>query len=150
MSHALIRQQTVVVVATTAVAMSMRRGYVHIRQRSGTRGSSCAALRVARRTLASGRVGRRRSLEGRFVLFATCCAHVSAVARAHNRPASLLQHALPRAASKATTVTATMAAINVKNDVAGASGEQLRRVAALTGMANEQDAKASVYPTRAM
>eukprot|EP00965_Chrysotila_dentata_P157995 5219969-Pleurochrysis_carterae.AAC.6 len=43
-----------------------------------------------------------------------------------------------------------MAATSVENDAAGASGEQLRRAAALTGLANEQDAMAPVYPTRAM
>eukprot|EP00965_Chrysotila_dentata_P000125 4289-Pleurochrysis_carterae.AAC.1 len=95
-----------------AAATLKRQRWVNTRKKSRahvyTRGS-CAALRVERRTLASERVGRRRSLEGRGTLLATCCAHAFAAAKAHKRAASSLQHAVSQAVSKATTVTATMA-----------------------------------------
>eukprot|EP00965_Chrysotila_dentata_P005346 175860-Pleurochrysis_carterae.AAC.1 len=120
MQHARSRQRTASVAATMAVATLKQRRHLHIRQISGARGSFCAALRVARRTLSSGCVGRQRSLEGRGMLLATCCAQAFAMARAQERAASLLQHAVSRAVSKATIATAKMAAMVMKNDAVGA------------------------------
>eukprot|EP00965_Chrysotila_dentata_P080378 2651758-Pleurochrysis_carterae.AAC.1 len=97
MQHARSRQRTMSVAAKMAAATLRQRRHVYVRQISGARGPFCAALRVARRTLSFGCEGRQRSLEARGMLLTTCCAQAFAVARAQERAASLLQHAVSRA-----------------------------------------------------
>eukprot|EP00965_Chrysotila_dentata_P256773 6212661-Pleurochrysis_carterae.AAC.2 len=87
---------------------------------------------VARSAFASILVWRRRTLEnGRGALCTTCCAHALAVATLSNDAVATLS-VEASAASKATIVTATTAAMPKMQDVEGASTGQLKRVAAMT------------------
>eukprot|EP00965_Chrysotila_dentata_P254518 6211902-Pleurochrysis_carterae.AAC.3 len=115
-----------------------------------TRGFSREAESVLCDTTVPVDAAWRRRLEGRGTLFRTGCAHAFAAARAHKRAVSLLQHAVSRAVSKMTIVTATLAAMVVKNDAARVSSERLRRAAAATSTIKAQVAMASVHPTSAM